>query len=75
MDIDNFLDNIEKNMTVNDEHIKLDDIQKKALRMLFKRYDKTDVNSKNILRLHLWNSRFREILGITMFHKIGYNNL
>lgn len=75
MNIDKFLDDVEKNMTVNDEHIKLDDRQKKALRMLFKRYDKIDVNSKNALQLHLWNSRFREILGITMFDKIGYNNL
>lgn len=75
MDIDKFLDDVEKNMTVNNVHIRLNDRQKKALRLLFKWYDKVDVNSKNALQLHLWHSRFREILGISMFDKIEYNNL
>lgn len=64
---------IEENMLVNGEHITINKTRRKKLKTLLNSYNKIDVNEKNQLQLHLFHSRLREILAISIFDTIEYN--
>lgn len=72
MDVNDLLDDMEKNMLINGEHINLNKNQKRKLKSLLNLYNKIDVNNKNELQLHFYHSKLREILKITIFDTIEY---
>lgn len=73
MDVNDLLDDMEKNMLINGEHINLNKNQKRKLKSLLILYNKIDVSNKNELQLHLYHSKLREILKITIFDTIEYD--